>query len=172
MNLLWTLEVIPLSWKIVILSPVYKRGSPFCPKNYRPISLLSNLFKLFERVLDARIRAVVRLIEEQCGFRPLFGSDTQLLRVSILLQYCKSHGIGCDWLSLTWRKPLREHGDMVSCTSCGWLGLEVNVGVWCVTSSQKLLPLLEQTLVIPQNSGWKKVYSKVVYWLRYFLLFL
>ena len=98
MNLLWTLEVIPLSWKIVILSPVYKRGSPFCPKNYRPISLLSNLFKLFERVLDARIRAVVRLIEEQCGFRPLFGSDTQLLRVSILLQYCKSHGIGV-WLA-------------------------------------------------------------------------
>jgi hypothetical protein len=98
MNLLWTLEVIPLSWKTVILSPVYKKGSPFCPKNYRPISLLSNLFKLFERVIDARIRAVVRLIEEQCGFRPFFGTDTQLLRVSILLQFCKTHGVGV-WLA-------------------------------------------------------------------------
>ena len=94
LNVLWALEITPSQWKSIIISPVYKRASIFDPKNYRPISLLSNLFKLYERVIDSRIRAVISIIVEQCGFRPGFGTDTQLLRLSILMKHCKARNQG------------------------------------------------------------------------------
>ena len=97
-NILWSLEITPPQWKSIIISPVYKRASIFDPKNYRPISLLSNLFKLYERVIDSRIRSIISIIVEQCGFRPGFGTDTQLLRLSILMQFCRAQGKGL-WLA-------------------------------------------------------------------------
>ena len=46
---------------------------PLVPKNYRPISLLSNTYKLFERLLLNRIGLTVDdllIPDEQAGFRP------------------------------------------------------------------------------------------------------
>ena len=64
MNLLWMLEVTSTGWKVSIIKPVFKKGSPFNPKNYRPISLVSNLFKLYERLIDVRVRGIVGLPPE------------------------------------------------------------------------------------------------------------
>ena len=93
MNILWMLEVTSEFWKLSVIKPVYKKGSPFNPKNYRPISLLSNLFKLYERLIDVRVRAIVGLPPEQCAYRTCFGTETELLRLSILFQYCKHRNI-------------------------------------------------------------------------------
>ena len=97
MNLMWSLEVTAPQWKNVIIVPIYKKASYFDPKNYRPISLLSNLFKLYERIIDTRIRAVIHIIEEQCGFRAAFGTDTALLRLYLLMLNCKANNKGL-WL--------------------------------------------------------------------------
>ena len=97
-NLLWSLELTSGSWKRVLINPVYKKGSVFNPKNYHPISLLSNLFKFYERMIDARIRVVYEIILEQCGFRPGFGTETSLIRRSVLMQYCKAINQGL-WLA-------------------------------------------------------------------------
>ena len=86
-NLLWLLEVTPLAWKIVVLKPMYKKGSLLDPHNYRPIAFLSNLFKLYERVIDQRIRAVLCIALEQCGFRPGFSTEVALLRLSLIIQH-------------------------------------------------------------------------------------
>ena len=93
MNILWMLEVTSEFWKLSVIKPVYKKGSPFNPKNYRPISLLSNLFKLYERLIDVRVRAIVGLPPKQCAYRSCFGTETELLRLSILFQYCKNRNI-------------------------------------------------------------------------------
>jgi hypothetical protein len=98
LNLIWSLETPSTDWKLTPVCPVYKKGSFFDPKNYRPIALLSNLFKLLERVVDVRIRSVYVIIIEQCGFRPHFGTEMQLLRLSVLMQYCKSVGKGL-WMA-------------------------------------------------------------------------
>ena len=97
-NLLWILEVTPLIWKTVVMKPMYKKGSLLDPLNYRPIALLSNLFKLYERVIDKRIRAVILIALEQCGFRPGFSTEVALLRLSLLIQHQSASG-GELWLA-------------------------------------------------------------------------
>ncbi|GBO42164.1 hypothetical protein AVEN_84803-1 [Araneus ventricosus] len=59
------------------------------PGNYRPISLLSNLGKINENVILARLKEhcsdLQIILDEQCGFRPNHGRVQQLLRVTKLM---------------------------------------------------------------------------------------
>ena len=41
--------------KIAKVIPIYKKGSKTDPNNYRPISILSNLNKIFEKLLHSRL---------------------------------------------------------------------------------------------------------------------
>ena len=61
---------------------------PSVPKSFRPISLLSHTYKLFERLLLNRIGPVVDnlLISEQADFRPGKSTKSQVLN---LTQYIK-----------------------------------------------------------------------------------
>ncbi|VDP17538.1 unnamed protein product [Heligmosomoides polygyrus] len=53
--------------------PIWKKkGSPADCTNYRPIRLLSHSMKIFERIVDGRIRDIVQLSTNQCGL-PGFG---------------------------------------------------------------------------------------------------
>jgi hypothetical protein len=47
----------PSDWKVAIICPIYKgKGSPQEPGNYKGISLLSVLGKIFSRILAGRLR--------------------------------------------------------------------------------------------------------------------
>ncbi|VDP04302.1 unnamed protein product [Heligmosomoides polygyrus] len=60
---------VPESWQINTTIPIWKRkGSPADCTSYRPIRLLSHSMKIFERIVDGRIRDVVLLSTNQCGF--------------------------------------------------------------------------------------------------------
>ena len=80
---------IPTAWKIEIYVPVYKKGDSRQTQNFRPIGKTSNLYKLFERICDGLIRNIAHIIEEQCGFRPKFGTHTLLTRMQILFGYAR-----------------------------------------------------------------------------------
>ena len=43
--------IYPSSWKQARVMPIFKKGDPNLPSNYRPISLLSTVGKLFERII-------------------------------------------------------------------------------------------------------------------------
>lgn len=61
----------PTTWKATKLKVLFKKGDAELPKNYRPISVIPVLAKLYSIVLYERIRDLVedRLAEEQFGFR-------------------------------------------------------------------------------------------------------
>ena len=73
-NLVLNTGFIPTNWCIGIIVPLYKnKGSVDDPDNYRGITLLSCLGKLFTAVIDSRLTAYLEkagmLGDEQAGFR-------------------------------------------------------------------------------------------------------
>ena len=61
---------IPKAWRMGLIVPIWKRkGDVHEPGKYRGITLLSQVLKVLERVLDAMIRIEGDFGEEQQGFR-------------------------------------------------------------------------------------------------------
>ena len=65
---------IPAAWKVARTIPIFKKGDPADFGNFRPISLLSTLYKLFSGVIASRLCTVASnnewLSAEQKGFLP------------------------------------------------------------------------------------------------------
>ena len=58
-------------WMLSSLVPIFKKkGDPLNPNFYRGIKLSENAFKLYEKVLDGRLREVVDIDKMQYGFIP------------------------------------------------------------------------------------------------------
>lgn len=64
--------VFPGDWKICSVVHIYKFGDPYAVKNYRPISIIPHIVKIFESLICNRIKRSLNhvIIEEQHGFRP------------------------------------------------------------------------------------------------------
>ena len=74
LNKLWEARVYPEQWSKEIKSPFLKPGKdPNLPSSYRPISLTSCIWKLFERMVNHRLMWFREknnvLYPEQSGFR-------------------------------------------------------------------------------------------------------
>lgn len=62
-------EKIPEEWRESILIPIFKdKGDVQDCSNYRGIKLMSHTLKIFERIIDSRLRAEVEIGREQMGF--------------------------------------------------------------------------------------------------------
>ena len=69
--------IIPNAWTIGVIIPIYKKkGSLADPANYRAITIVSNLVKLFTSILNKRLNKYADNIElitkMQAGFRKYF----------------------------------------------------------------------------------------------------
>ena len=62
--------VFPSCWKISHVSPIPKGGDPHVPSNYRPISLLPVISKLFEMHIHSLLYNSVSISDNQWGFLP------------------------------------------------------------------------------------------------------
>ena len=74
---------LPQSWREATVIPLHKKGSRTSPTNYRPISLLSVVAKVQERIVNDRLYQHIEpfLPSDQSGFRRNDGTELQLLRV-------------------------------------------------------------------------------------------
>ena len=77
-----TLGSFPDACKIAKVRPLFKKGSKTDPSNYRPISLLPLLSKVFERVVLDQTKEFLSLnkilYDYQFGFRKNHSTDTCL----------------------------------------------------------------------------------------------
>ncbi len=89
-NLVLTSGEVPKSWATAMIVPLYKnKGDPKCPDNYRGISLLSCLGKLFTAILNSRLTLFVEengiLLENQAGFRKKYSTIDHVYTLKSLL---------------------------------------------------------------------------------------
>ena len=133
-----------LSWKESNVFPLFKKGDKSLPSNYRPISLLSNIGKLQERILFKNIynhlHDICLLHKYQSGFLPNHLTTYQL--IDICHHICQTFDndqlscmVFCDVskaLDRVWHKGLvlKHHG--ISGSLLDWLidYLSNSLNVW------------------------------------------
>lgn len=94
-NAAYHISYWPTTFKTAIVIPIHKRGKPPTDiGSYRPVSLLSSLSKLFERLLKAKLdEETVRLNvlpSHQFGFRSSRASEHQAINLAAKIQNNKN----------------------------------------------------------------------------------
>jgi hypothetical protein len=83
-------EVWPDRWGSGIIFPLHKGDSRLDPSNYRPITLMSVVGKLFGSIIIARLQDFSKrtgsIADEQGGFRPKRGTPDQILLLREILE--------------------------------------------------------------------------------------
>ena len=88
-NIIYDSGTVPEEWLIGLIKPIYKnKGDPMKPENYRPITLLSCLGKVFTCILNKRLETfadeVNLLKENQSGFRKNYSTLDHIFTLHFL----------------------------------------------------------------------------------------
>uniref|UniRef100_A0A914XPG8 Reverse transcriptase domain-containing protein n=1 Tax=Plectus sambesii TaxID=2011161 RepID=A0A914XPG8_9BILA len=88
LGVIWTAERVPEAWKKAIVVPILKKGDSRECKNYRGISLLSIVSKVFTKIIQSRLQKLREQTsrEEQAGFRPNRGCVDQIFALRQLME--------------------------------------------------------------------------------------
>ncbi|KAK3540383.1 hypothetical protein QTP70_030202 [Hemibagrus guttatus] len=80
-------ERMPEEWRRSVLVPIFKnKGDVQSCSNDRGIKLMSHTMKLWERVVEARLRKVVEICEQQYGFMPRKSTTDAIFALRILME--------------------------------------------------------------------------------------
>ena len=96
-NLSFSDGIFPELLKTSDVIPVFKRGENQDYNNYRPISLISNLSKLIEKIVHLRLYSFLEknslLFERQYGFRNKLSTNHALIDITSKIQTACDKGI-------------------------------------------------------------------------------
>ncbi|MES9885167.1 MAG: reverse transcriptase family protein [Sedimenticola sp.] len=85
--------IMPDCWLEGYIIPIYKKGDPMEPNNYRPITLLSCLGKLFTSILNTRVTHFLEendiLNENQAGFRKDYSTTDHIFLLHSIFEILK-----------------------------------------------------------------------------------
>ena len=86
LNCCLTTGIFPDDWKLAKVTPIFKQGDKSDMNNYRPISVISAIAKVFERIICNRLSSYLSenniLSQYQSGFRSFHSTMTALLEAT------------------------------------------------------------------------------------------
>jgi len=103
-NLIFKSGVVPKHFKISVVVPIYKSGDKLLTENYRPISLINNISKIFEKCLKTRIYNFIEvnkvISNKQYGFRKNLSTQDAILCLcdKIMKNFDKNKKKSCNFL--------------------------------------------------------------------------
>ena len=92
-NIILDTGCFPEQWSTGMIIPIYKnKGDRLTPQNYRPITILSCLGKLFTAILNGRLNDYLEdlLSENQAGFRKHYSTLDHIFSMHSLIELLKS----------------------------------------------------------------------------------
>jgi len=108
MNMSIRSGAVPAKWKQSRVTPIFKDGDRFEPSNYRPISVIPAIMKVFERLIHDQLHNYLQINDimspDQSGFRPDHSTQTCLLDVSDYLLQNLDEGMFTGAIFLDLRK--------------------------------------------------------------------
>ncbi len=95
-NMSFLTGIHPERLKTAKVIPIYKNGSKMLTSNYRPISLLSNLNKILEKLMFNRVNSFLEdeniIYQNQFGFRPKHSTNHALITITEQIKKTLDHG--------------------------------------------------------------------------------
>lgn len=120
------------SWKYTSITPVYKSGNKANVRNYRPISKISTISKLFEHIVCSKIKFFINplIINQQHGF--VHGRST-ITNLTEFTRYCVSgfeSGCQIDVVYLDYSKAFEKISHAILIAKLGKLGFHSKMLKW------------------------------------------
>jgi hypothetical protein len=89
----WAAGTAPPAWKRAALVPIHKKGDKLAADNYRGVTLLDVVGKVYVTVIHSRIRSHLcgQLLQSQCGFVPGKGTGEAMFRLRRLVELARDY---------------------------------------------------------------------------------
>ena len=147
----------PDPFKIAKLVALYKKGCKTDPKNYRPVSLLPLLSKIFEQVVHLQTEKFLSdnniLYVNQSGFRPLHSTETCLTHLSDQILGASDKGLYTGMILIDLQKAFDTLDHNLLLDKLGLLNFSTNCISWfrSYLSNRTLLVNVESTFSEPAD---------------------
>jgi Reverse transcriptase (RNA-dependent DNA polymerase) len=92
-RIIWKAELVPTAWRQGVITSLYKAGDRTDCSNYRPITLLPVVDKLFTSILAKRLETAVPLHDHQSAFRPKRGTMDPIFVLTSTVLHRKLAGL-------------------------------------------------------------------------------
>lgn len=125
---------IPDDWRHARVAPIYKKGDPAKPENYRPVSLTSVPCKVMEHILASQINRHLKkhnlLTNSQHGFRQRRSCETQLIATTRdFINSIEEKG-QCDIILLDFSKAFDKVSHQLLLTKLKHFGIQQTTHKW------------------------------------------
>ena len=114
-NLSLSTGEVPSSWKCARVTPLHKGSDPHDLNNYRPISIINSIVKIFEKLIFNQLSNYLNdfniLSPSQSGFRPKFSTTTTLLKFTndVFSSFGDSMSTGAIFIDLSKAFDMVDH---------------------------------------------------------------
>jgi len=96
----WERESLPAEWEEGIICPIHEKGDCLRCENYRGVTLLNTVYKIFSKILSERLRPKIEAILEwyQTGFWEGKSTIDQIYTLRQILERMKEQNITAFYL--------------------------------------------------------------------------
>ena len=141
----WT--VYPACWTPAKLVMLFKKGNSFDCNNYRGISIINCLAKLYDYMLNNRLIRWYKPCREQAGAQAKRGCIEHIVSLRLLFEYCKRSRkklfvVFVDFSKAYDRVPRGKLFNLLKSLGCGKIMLQALIRMYSICSS-----LLGNTLI-------------------------